>query len=340
MTPLASPPLGPRAVTDADFPADGPPEAQLSVLLNWAVQAPSVLNSQPWRFRVHDRTAEVYVDRGRRLASVDPDGREAVLSCGAALFTLRLAARHYGFATVEDQPGPSDDPDLVGRLTLGGPAPATDAEEALFAAIKRRHTNRDPYADFAVPGALLRQCEAAAGAEGARLHPIREAAERAALAALVAEAIQTQAEDPAAVATLRAWLRPAGDARADGVPDAVQGGWDRLSYLDADARFTAAEARRLVEAAPALLVLTTDGDRPADWTRAGAALQRVLLTAARHDLTASYFNQPTEVPALRRQLDALLGSGHAQVVFRLGLPREAHGTPRRPVADTLRPDVG
>ncbi|MEM6288781.1 MAG: nitroreductase family protein [Bacteroidota bacterium] len=337
MPAVFSPSAGPRAVTDADFPQDGPPEAQLAVMLNWAVQAPSVLNTQPWRFRVSGPEVEVFVDRARVVRSVDPEAREAVVSCGAALFTLRLAAHHYGFATIETAPAASDDPDLVARLRLAGPSRATEAEEALFRAIRHRHTNRDPYADFAVPGALLDAFRAAAEDEGVHLHVVQGEAERGALADLVAEAIRAQGEDEATVAELRAWLRPTGDARADGVPDDVQGGWDRLSYLRTEARFLAAEARRLAHAAPALLVISTATDRRADWVRAGAALQRVLLLGAAEGLAASYFNQPTEVAALRPEVAAIAGHGHPQVVFRLGTPVEATGTPRRRVADVLRP---
>ena len=162
--------------------------------------------------------------------------------------------------------------------------------------------------------------------------------EKAALAELVHDAIVAQGRDPATVAELRAWLRPTGDRRADGVPDEVQGGWDRLSYLHTDARFLAAEARRLAQAAPALLVVATDRDGRADWARAGAALQHVLLLGAAHGLAASYFNQPTEVAELRPEVSAVAGLGHAQVVFRLGTPVEARGTPRRAVTDTLYPD--
>ena len=338
MRPLAAPPDGPRAVTDADFPQDGPPEAQLTALLNWAVQAPSVLNTQPWRFRVSGSAVEVFVDRARQLRTVDPDGREAVISCGAALYTLRLAARHVGYAVVVDHAGPGDDADLVARLRLAGPSVATVAEDALFRAIKVRHTNRDPFADLPLPVGLLALLREAASAEGARLHVLTGEAEKAALADLVGEAIGVQGRDPAAIAELRAWLRPTGDRRADGVPDEVQGGWDRLSYLHTDARFLAAEARRLARAAPALLVVATAHDGWADWVRAGAALQHVLLLGAAEGLAASYFNQPTEVAALRPRVSALVGGGHAQVVFRLGTPVEARGTPRRTVDDTLYPD--
>ena len=340
-----SPAEGPRAVTDADFPQDGTAQEQLAAMLNWAVHAPSVLNTQPWRFRVRaDAPAvEVYVDRARVLRTVDPEGREAVVSCGAALFTLRLAARHYGFSVRVEYPQrgidlPHAETDLVATLHLAGPAAPTPAEEALFRAVKHRHTNRDPYADFPVPVGLLARLRGAADAEGARLHALTGEAEKGAVSDLVAEAVREQGDDEATVAELRAWLRPTGDPRADGVPDEVQGGWDRLSYLHTEARFLAADARRLVQAAPAVLVVATDRDGPADWARAGAALQRVLLLAASEGLAASYFNQPLEVARLRPQVSAVAGAGHAQIVFRLGTPVEATGTPRRRVADVLRPD--
>ncbi len=343
--PMALPPSpasDPRVVTDADFPQGGPPGAQLAVLLNWAVHAPSLLNTQPWRFRIADGAggprAEVSVDPARVLRSIDPDGREAVISCGAALYTLRLAARHYGFATEIELAGPDDAPDLVGSVRLAGPSPPTAEDEGLFRAVKLRHTNRDPYADFPVPAGLAARLRDAAEAEGARLHVLTGEADKGALADLVAQAIRAQGADPATVAEIEAWLRPSGDPRADGVPDAVQGGWDRLSYLPTDPATLAAATRRLARESPALLVAATDGDERGDWARAGQALQRVLLLAAAEGLAASYVNQPTEVAHLRPQVSALVGGGHAQVAFRLGTPIEARGTPRRRVADVLRPD--
>lgn len=340
-----SPPDGPRAVTDADFPQDGTPQEQLAAMLNWAVHAPSVLNTQPWRFRVRaDAPAvEVYVDRARVLRTVDPEGREAVVSCGAALYTLRLAARHYGFSVRVEYPQlgialPWTGTDLVATVHLAGPSAPASAEEALFRAVKHRHTNRDPFADFPVPVGLLARLRGAADAEGARLHALTGDAEKGALSDLVAEAVREQGDDPVVEAELRAWSRPTGDPRADGVPDDVQGGWDRLSYLRPEPRFLAAEARRLVQNAPAVLVVATDRDGPADWARAGQALQHVLLLAAGEGLAASYFNQPLEVDRLRPQVAAVAGGGHAQVVFRLGTPVEARGTPRRRVADVIRPD--
>jgi nitroreductase len=61
-----------------------------------AVHAPSVHNTQPWRFGRGERTIDVYADADRQLRVADPAGRELMISCGAAVFTLRVALRYLG----------------------------------------------------------------------------------------------------------------------------------------------------------------------------------------------------------------------------------------------------
>ena len=80
--------------------ATGPPVQQgtyeeiARFVIGAAVWAPSVHNSQPWRFAVRRGEISLYADPDRRLAVADPDGREMLISCGAALFNARLALRY------------------------------------------------------------------------------------------------------------------------------------------------------------------------------------------------------------------------------------------------------
>ena len=333
--PIPAPTDPPGEVVDAAFPSDAGPEAQLRFLLHYAVLAPSVLNTQPWRFAVRGATAEVWADRSRALPALDPAGRELAVSCGAALQNLRVAARHYGFAmTVERVPDP-ERPDLLGRLTLGAPARATPADEALFRAIRDRRTERHAFADVAVPAGLLREMEAAAEAENAHLLVVTDPADRAAVGALVAEAMETQGADPAAREEILAWLRPDRDPRRDGVRDRYQGVWGRRAGLRESAAAQARRTERMAAESPALLVLATDGDRPADWVAAGMALERALLVAASEGAQASYLNAPVEVPILRARLARAVDGRQPQVVLRVGMPIERGGTPRRPLGDVL-----
>jgi hypothetical protein len=104
-----------------------------------------------------------------------------------------------------------------------------------------------------------------------------------------------------------------------------------VAHFDLGRRLGAADAR-LVEEAPAVVVLATHEDRSADWLRAGQALERVLLTASLVGLSAAFENQPCEAsPALRARLGAVLHGHVPQMVARLGPTEPGRPTPRRRV---------
>ena len=81
-----------------------------------------------------------------------------------------------------------------------------------------------------------------------------------------------------------------------------------------------------------------DGDEPADWVRAGRALERVLLLATAEGAAASFLNQALEVPGLRTEVRRLLGDfGEPQLLLRLGYAPQAGPALRRPLAEVLIP---
>src|SRR2546423_9704205 len=88
-----------------------------------AIWAPSMHNSQPWRFTADGGSRlSLHADTSRRLAAADPDGREMMISCGAALFSVRLALRSLGYipaTSVLPEPG---QPTLVARVSWPGRA--------------------------------------------------------------------------------------------------------------------------------------------------------------------------------------------------------------------------
>jgi hypothetical protein len=281
----------------------------------------------------------VYADPSRALPVADPAGRELLVACGAALENLRLAARHSGRAASVELLA-SRPRGIVARLRLEEERPPDAGDEPLFAAIRRRSTNRFSFEDRPLPAGLVTQLARDAAEGGASLRAV-EPNVRPAVADLVAEGDRAQWADPRFRAELAAWTRP---GALDGLPPWARGlsgaaaAVDRL-LLRVAARVAPEERRdrRFALHTPALLALSTRDDAPRDWVRAGVAFQRVLLRAAAAGLSASYFSAAIAVPAVRARLREVLGeTGSPQVLFRVGYGREVRATPRRPVEDVLR----
>ncbi|UWE10530.1 Acg family FMN-binding oxidoreductase [Actinacidiphila bryophytorum] len=314
--------------------------ATLEKLVSAAVAAPSIHNTQPWRYRLDPdtMTVEVRAAWDRTLQHTDPEGRALHISVGAAVFNLRVAVAHFGWEpVVRLLPRPAE-PGLLATVRLAGPRGHTGParEAGLYDAIWRRHSSRFPFSEQQVPGDVLAEIAQAADAEGAHLSCPRPG-ENARILQLTEEAERFAVVDPDRGAESRSWVR---EDAADGMPGAALGPYDSSGHLPmrdfaalrpADRRPSAAFERH-----PVVAVLATAHDAPADWLRAGQALERALLVATAHQVRASLFSQAVEEPDVRWALrDPRGGHEHVQMLIRFGYGPEGPATPRRPVRDVL-----
>src|SRR5215510_9043284 len=182
----------PMAPAAAEPPPRRIPPRTVTAMLATAARAPSVHNTQPWRFAVGTHAIDLYADPARKLR-YDRAGREMLISCGAALFGLRLAVRELGYLpAVSLFPEPSRT-GLLARVTLGPKAPVTAMERRMLAALPHRHTHRREFDPGELPASLLAGLQHDALAEGATLALIDGPGKYAKLAALAAEAARMQA---------------------------------------------------------------------------------------------------------------------------------------------------
>jgi hypothetical protein len=338
----------PWAIDAEAFPATGYASDQLDFLLNYAILAPSSHNSQPWLFRINATDVELFADRRRALPVVDPRHRELTISCGAALFHLRVAAEYFGHRyRVDLLPDPAQ-PDLLARFHLGLAGETGSDDILLFHAITQRHTNRQAFLPDPLPQALLDSLVAAAQEEGAWLHIVKDVDTRNWLADHIAEAERQQWSDRAFRKELAHWLRTKPDEATDGLIVQSMGVKDWMAFAVPLVVRTfdrgggeAAKDRELALHSPVLAVLGTENDSPRAWLSAGQALASVLLHARSDQVWASFLNQPIEIEERRQQLSAGLGvSGHPQLLIRLGYGTQVAPAPRRTVRDVLlRPDT-
>src|SRR5581483_7444461 len=310
-----------------------------------AIWAPSVHNTQPWRFTVHDHQIGVHADPSRRLEIADPDGREMLISCGAAVFTARLALRSLGWIPEVDLLSDARDPMLVARLGWRRRAPVGDYEWRLFGHVRSRRTHRGAFDLEPLAPGLLAAMRTGAARDGAPLRVVADDGRRASLAAAIQLAERAAQLDGGRIHELARWAPPPGSPRADGVPPTAYPARPEHTSPDFPGRdfahgrgwglppLTTASAAR---STGVVALLTTRHDRPQDWVATGQALQRILLTASTCGAAVAMHSQPLELPWLRRVIRLQFSDGaYPHLILRFGNVTQVAASIRRDVADVL-----
>lgn len=311
---------------------------QLRQVVQAAGLAPSVHNTQPWRFLARPDRLELHAEPTRRLQVLDPDGRQLHLSCGAALFHARAAARALGLDVAVELLPDSSTPDHLADLVLTEGAAPSEDDIRLAAAILHRHTFRGTFDDRPLPEALIERLRLDAESESALLHEVSRSEDVLELEVLLSRADAEQEHDEPYRRELAQWV-PNGETMPDGIPATALATAAGSSLRQRD--FTLSHAAATDGSAPAadhpaVFVLATVDDDPASWLRAGQALAAVVLRAADHGVQAQPLGQVTDVLAYRLRLRAVLGLvSRPQLVLRMGYATSRAATPRRVVDDVL-----
>jgi nitroreductase len=326
-----------KTVSRTGFTAD-----VVDYLVATASRAPSVHNTQPWRFRFSDGAIELRADPSRGLRVADAAARELILSCGAALYTLQLAVRKLGLEPRTTLLPDAADPQLLARVRGLPGGPPTFDELRLLAAISRRHTHRSAFTGDAPSAGLLDDLRTVARREGAYLTIIADGRPADDIIDLAWAADTEQRTDISWRAEMSKWANKPGVPQRDGVApeayphEATAFDGRQLPTRDFALRRSWGTGGPAAAGGSVLAVLATDRDGPRAWLHAGRALQHVLLRAAEDWVFASFATQPLELPETRAAIrDALHTPGQLQMLFHLGCARSASLTARRPVRDLL-----
>ena len=312
-----------------------------------ACRAPSVHNTQPWSWRIGPDRIDLYADWSRQLLVSDPEGRNLVVSCGAALHHAQVAAAAFGLDSVVTRfPDPLSTRHLASLALAPAAYPHPDAAAGLRA-LELRTTDRQRFTDWPIPDERLLKVAASITQDGVHGVALTDVADRFRVELLVSAALAVQADDEALAAEQRLWLD---HSNRDGIPTRAVPAGDG-SAPNQRSRFTLGrsapdpdDGRPLVRiGSDGLIVIGTDADDRLAWLRAGEALSTLWLHATADSLAVVPLSQVVEVTETRQSLrfEVLDGTLHPQILVRmgwqeLGLSRR-RPTPRRPVDDVLLP---
>jgi nitroreductase len=311
----------------------------IRTVLSLATRAPSVHNSQPWRWRVGLRSLHLYADLDRQLPYTDPDRRDLMLSCGASLHHCVVGLAALGWQSkVHRFPNPAEPGHLAAVEVYRHPA--TELDVTLAAAIPRRRTDRRHYSHWPVPTAEIALMGARAARTGVMLRRIESLPH---LQHIVAQAVWQHAIDHDYLTELTMWSGR--HAALAGVPARNAPQSDPTAPIPA--RLFAGPVLSQPPSASseddnaAVVALGTKDDTPLSRLRAGEATSLVLLTATARGLSSCPVTEPLEIARTRAAVrEEVFGdSGFPQMLLRIGwAPVDADplpATPRRPVADVV-----
>jgi len=290
----------PWTIDDSEFSGLKGHQERMELLLRYAVLAPSGHNTQPWTFAIVADGIEVFADYTRRLPQADPADRELLMSVGAAIFNLRVAAAQFGYESSVIHQRTDRETAPAALVTLRETAAPDPSLRRLFPAILRRRTNRHPFDGRPIDVDELSSLCDVADEYPDFIHFLLPR-DTARIADLVAQGDRMQMENRAVREELADWVR--------------------------STRLTAS----------LLIVMTAEDDR-VSLLRAGELLERLLLTTTLAGLQYSFMNQPIQVATLRHLLEPIVSAKHPpQLLLRIGYaPPVEQPMPRRDVAEVLQ----
>jgi hypothetical protein len=316
-----------------------PDVGTIRTALSLANRAPSVHNSQPWRWQVGPHSLHLHADPSLHLPSTDPDGRDLMLSCGAALNHCAVALAALGWqARIHRFPNPAE-PNHLAAIEVH-PYAAGEVDVALAAAIPRRRTDRRHFSGWPVPPGDIALMGARAARAGITLRRVETLTT---LRNVVARAVWQHATDHEYLTELATWSGRYGSTA--GVPAHNTPESDTTSMLPGRL-FAGTALAQPADTAPAddkavVLALGTNNDDQLARLRAGEGTSLVLLTATALGLASCPVTEPLEIAETREAVRAeVFGTREfPQMLLRIGwAPINADplpSTPRRALSDVV-----
>jgi hypothetical protein len=304
-----------------------------------ATLAASSHNTQPWKFRLGERSMAIFPDLTRRCPVVDPDDHHLFVSLGCATENLVCGALAIGlYPQVEHR---------ADRIDVAFEEAALPIRSTLYDALPHRQCSRSIYDGQGLPRGDLDRLERAARRPGVHAIFLTARSEIETILDYVALGNTAQIGDPAFVRELGAWVRfneadaaQTGDglsSLSSGNPSIRRRIGQRPHRLPLTPKSENDKCAAELRSSAGVVVFLSDGNDPRHWIEVGRSYERFALQATALGIRNAFLNQPVEVPPLRAQFAAWLNAGgrRPDLVVRFGRGPEMPRSRRRPLEEVL-----
>jgi hypothetical protein len=303
-------------------------------MVDFAVKAPSGHNTQPWKFRINEKTIEIAPDFLRSLPIVDGNNRELYISLGCALENLCVTARHVGY-----------DYEIVSQndqgITIDLVKTASGITNSLFLAIEKRQTNRSIYKSRKIPDETIRHPESIAVQPDTHIY-FAKIGERFAdaLTQYILRGNEIQMNDGNFKEELITWMRfNKGEIRKrqDGLAHNAMGfpaipgfmGKPIVSGYLRPNKQNESDLKK-INSSSHLVLFTTKNNTAKEWIDLGRTLERFLLETTRLNIANAYLNSPCEIETLASEMKNTLPihNEYPAILLRIGYAEPMPYSPR------------
>jgi hypothetical protein len=298
---------------------------KLNIAVKSAASALTQNQWQPWKFRIADRCVELFAEDGTFATVLDPDGRETIIRCGAALQSLKLALKHQGCPGRVELFPTLDEPDLVARVHVAAGGPHGEHESSLFNAMTPPSVTLLPPGNWPVPGSTLSLLSDAVSGDRAWLELAQSQASRGRLWEMATADERSRARASA----VRCEVEPAfaGSGNESGRPDGTHfnehAAGPRKRFLRVKLRASDtvpfSDTVHGLPESETLAVVKTKTDDKRGWVAAGQTVALLILTARAMGVSCAFFDNALRKAAVREELRTGVGrKGYAQAIAQLG----------------------
>lgn len=307
--------------------------------LQFGILAPSVHNTQPWKFEIQNKQIFVIKESARVLTVGDPTGRETWISLGCCVQNIVFALQSFGI-----RPEVTIDDEAAGKIKIhwtNEPAKLVCKDKGILKSMLARQSYRFPFTNEAIEQRTLIDLEKSWKKAGTTIKTSEDPKIIQATAGMSSQAISAAMNRKDFSQETLDLLHGSGTRGFTGIPAKALGistyslQIQKLkNQINSVAKSEQSKEFKLLSNAAAVAYVFSKGDVPKYWLDAGRAYESLALRATSLGIAHSTHAAMVEGPEYHKEAAELFNTqGRLLAVVRLGKKPAEHSVAHTPRLD-------